>query len=169
MEPREPGRATAWLLPDLALALALFTLFYALAFYRAPEQLFRDSDTGWHIQTGERVLREWAVPRVDTYSFSRPGGEWFAWEWAADAAMGAAHRSGGLAGVVLLYLAGIGLCSWLWVRLHCRASAPTEDDLAREVHRYAIPRLPQHEPAPPSEAAYAMATAGSPSGLIEID
>ena len=57
----------------------------------------------------------------------------------------------------------------VWVRLHCRASAPTEDDLAREVHRYAIPRLPQHEPAPPSEAAYAMATAGSPSGLIEID
>ena len=45
MERREPGRATAWLLPDLALALALFTLFYALAFYRAPEQLFRDSDT----------------------------------------------------------------------------------------------------------------------------
>ena len=31
----------------------------------------------------------------------------------------------------------------VWVRLHCRPSAPTEDDLAREVHRYALPRLPQ--------------------------
>jgi hypothetical protein len=59
----------------------------------------------------------------------------------------------------------------VWARLHCRASAPSEDDLAREVHRYALPRLPPHEPAParPAEGAFAMATAGSPTGLIEID
>ena len=59
----------------------------------------------------------------------------------------------------------------VWVRLHCRASAPTDDDLAREVHRYALPRLPQAEPA------LVMAAAGrGPSdeerkawGIIEID
>jgi len=56
-----------------------------------------------------------------------------------------------------------------WVRLHCRTSAPGEDELAREVHRYATPRLPQVPEAPPQEAAYAMASAGSPTGLIEID
>src|SRR2546423_1072452 len=51
-----------------------------------------------------------------------------------------------------------------WVRLHCRASAPSEDDLAREVHRYALPRLPQAitpPPAPKNEPAFAMA--GGPS------
>ena len=57
----------------------------------------------------------------------------------------------------------------VWVRLYCRASMPTEDDLAREIHRYALPRLPQAEPVRQTEAAYAMATAGSPTGLIEID
>jgi hypothetical protein len=59
----------------------------------------------------------------------------------------------------------------MWVRLHCRATAPTDDDLAREVHRYALPRLPQQEPA------FVMAAAGSapsdeekkPWGIIEID
>ncbi len=59
----------------------------------------------------------------------------------------------------------------VWVRLHCRATAPTEEDLAREVHRYALPRLPQ-QPEPreqPAEAAYTMASAGSSSGIIEID
>jgi hypothetical protein len=59
----------------------------------------------------------------------------------------------------------------VWVRLHCRPSAPTEDDLAREVHRYALPRLPQQtEPAAPAptEPAFAMA-GGPPSGIIEID
>ncbi len=59
----------------------------------------------------------------------------------------------------------------VWVRLHCRATAPGDDDVAREVHRYALPRLPQpqeHQPQP--EAAYAMASAPSPSsGIIEID
>ncbi|MBI2687105.1 MAG: hypothetical protein HYX27_12380 [Acidobacteria bacterium] len=123
MEPRKPSRATAWLLPDLALALALFTLIYAVVFYRAPEQLFRDSDSGWHIRTGERILRDWSVPRVDPYSFSRPGRDWYAWEWAADAAMGGAHRVSGLGGVGLLYLAAIGVCSWLWVRLHWACGA----------------------------------------------
>jgi hypothetical protein len=59
----------------------------------------------------------------------------------------------------------------VWVRLHCRPSAPTEDDLAREVHRYALPRLPQQtEPAPPPQAEPAFAMAGGPpSGIIEID
>jgi hypothetical protein len=63
----------------------------------------------------------------------------------------------------------------LWVRLHCQPTAPTEEDLVREVHRYALPRLPQQQPEP----ALAMATAGSGSvaveeerkdwGIIEID
>ena len=64
----------------------------------------------------------------------------------------------------------------VWVRLHCRPTAPSEDDLAREVHRYALPRLPQAAPesgsTPPSpaqpEPAFAMAGSTS-SGIIEID
>ena len=59
----------------------------------------------------------------------------------------------------------------VWVRLHCRASAPSEDDLAREVHRYALPRLPpqtEAAAAPPVEPAFAMA-GGPGSGIIEID
>jgi hypothetical protein len=57
----------------------------------------------------------------------------------------------------------------VWVRLHCRASAPTDDDLAREVHRYALPRLPQPTQPPTPQAEPAFAMAGGPSGIIEID
>ena len=60
----------------------------------------------------------------------------------------------------------------VWVRLHCRAAAPTDDDLAREVHRYALPRLPPQTEVPKTERHepdFAMASAGSSSGLIEID
>jgi hypothetical protein len=63
----------------------------------------------------------------------------------------------------------------VWVRLHCRASAPTEDELALEVHRYASTRIPPSSdptptplPTPQAEPAFAMA-GGASSGIIEID
>jgi len=34
----------------------------------------------------------------------------------------------------------------LWVRLHCRPVPPTDDEVASEVHQYAMARLPQTEP-----------------------
>jgi hypothetical protein len=59
----------------------------------------------------------------------------------------------------------------LWVRLHCRPAPPTEDDVAREVHHFALARLPQARPAEtPPQPEPAMAMAGVPDhGLIEID
>jgi len=107
-----------WFLPDLSLLLVGVTLFYALLLYQAPTQLFRDSDAGWHIRNGEQMIASRAVPMVDPWSFSKPGEPWFAWEWGADLLMARAHQSFGLRGVALLYLALIGICSWLWMRLH---------------------------------------------------
>jgi len=58
----------------------------------------------------------------------------------------------------------------LWVRLHCRAVPPGDEDVAREVHGYVMARLPHSEPA--------LALAGSDQadalpaknwGIIEID
>jgi hypothetical protein len=60
----------------------------------------------------------------------------------------------------------------VWVRLYCRTSCPSDEDVAREVQSYALNRLPQPEPA--------MVVAGSgrseaadddrkPWGIIEID
>jgi len=58
----------------------------------------------------------------------------------------------------------------VWVRLHCRASAPGEDDVAREVHRYALPRVPDAEPAlAMAGAGHAAREGKKPWGIIEID
>jgi hypothetical protein len=61
----------------------------------------------------------------------------------------------------------------VWVRLHCRPTPPTDEDVVREVQRYALERVPHHEPTP------ALAYAGSGAeptpeerrswGIIEID
>jgi len=52
----------------------------------------------------------------------------------------------------------------VWVRLHGRAAASSEEDLGREVHRFALPRLP-HTPEP----ALAMAAAGGGESLSDAD
>jgi hypothetical protein len=54
----------------------------------------------------------------------------------------------------------------LWVRLHCRPTPPTEEEIAREVHTYVLTHLPPAEPA--------LAVAGAETreknwGIIEID
>jgi len=100
------------------MAIACFTLFYCLFFFQGYKILFRDSDAGWHIRTGETILQTGSLPRTDPYSFTRPNAPWFDWEWAADVAAGAAHRAGGLSGVAFLYAAIIAVCTWLWFRLH---------------------------------------------------
>jgi hypothetical protein len=80
--------------------------------------LFRDSDAGWHIRTGEAILATGNLPRTDPYSFTRGGQPWFAWEWLTDVAAGGIHRTLGLKGVALFYAAAISAGVWLWFRLH---------------------------------------------------
>ena len=100
------------------MVLTAVTLFYLLLLFGAGQQLFRDSDAGWHIRAGEQMLATGRLPAGDPYSFSKAGAPWFAWEWLADVTMGAAHQWDGLRGVALLYSFLIAACSWLWVRLH---------------------------------------------------
>lgn len=114
-----PGRALLrWVLPDAAAMIAMFAFCWILFTGEGGSRLFRDSDTGWHIRTGEALLRGAPLPRSDPYSFSKPGAPWVAWEWGADVLMGLAHRADGLRGVALLFACAGAFAVWLWVRLH---------------------------------------------------
>lgn len=107
-----------WVAPDLAMVAACVTLFYCLFLFQGYRKLFRDSDAGWHVRAGERILATGSLPRTDPYSFTRAGQPWFAWEWASDVLVGAVHRIAGLTGVALFYGAAISAGVWLWFRLH---------------------------------------------------
>ncbi len=113
-----PGVLLRWCVPDLAFATACITLFYCLFLFQGYQKLFRDSDAGWHIRTGEAILATGTLPRTDPYSFTRAGQPWFAWEWLADVAAGSIHRTLGLKGVAVFYAAAISAGVWLWFRLH---------------------------------------------------
>src|SRR5215472_17324187 len=102
------SRAARWCLPDLAMAAACVAFLYCIFLFQGYQQLFRDSDAGWHIINGQTILATGALPRTDAWSFTRAGQPWYAWEWLSDVITGAIHRALGLRGVALFYAAAIG-------------------------------------------------------------
>jgi len=57
----------------------------------------------------------------------------------------------------------------LWVRLHCHAVPPGDDDIARELHAYVQARLPHAEPALALAGGTAVSEREKSWGIIEID
>ncbi len=114
---QNPRSWRSWLVPDLALVGAVAALVCLFAGSEGAAVLLRDSDTGWHIRNGERIVTTFSLPHTDPFSFSRQGEPWIAWEWASDAVTGAAHRASGLGGVTALYGLAIAASVWMWFRL----------------------------------------------------
>ncbi len=141
--------AARLLLPDAALMVSIVTLFLALLMGDGPGKFFRDSDTGWHIRTGESILAGNPMPRSDPYSFTKHGQPWFAWEWGSDVLMAMVHNRQGLPGVALLFAAAAALVTWLWFRVHwavggdfflaCAMAAPML--MAAQLHWLARPHM----------------------------
>lgn len=106
-----PLRSVSPFLPslsDLAFLMPILVLFWCTT---GVGWLLTDSDTGWHIRTGEWIVKNGRVPTTDIFSFTRLGEPWFAWEWLSDVFMAMVHRSGGLAGLVLISLLLLGATS----------------------------------------------------------
>jgi hypothetical protein len=96
------------LLPSLTDFAFLMPIVFLFGRMEGAKTMLGDCDTGWHIRAGEWILAHHAVPTRDLFSFSKPGGPWFAWEWLSDAIWAWLHSRGGLA---LVVLAGILLVS----------------------------------------------------------
>jgi len=95
-------------LSDLAFLLPILVLFWSTT---GVGWLLTDSDTGWHIRTGDWILASGRIPRADVFSFTMAGRPWVAWEWLSDIVMALAHRTGGLAGVVFFAVLLLGVTS----------------------------------------------------------
>jgi hypothetical protein len=107
-------------LTDVAFIVPLIFQFNQLG--GAPS-LLSDSDTGWHLRTGEWILANGRVPQHDIFSYTQAGQPWFAWEWLWDVCFGFIHQQFGLAGVIAGSLLLICCTSALLYRLVLRKSA----------------------------------------------
>src|SRR5262245_36618540 len=107
----------ALLLPSIGVVVFAVTLLEVLFLSQGAQGLFRDGDTGWHVRNGEAILESFELPRVDRFSYTRDGQQWFAWEWLSDATFGAVHKIGGLPGLALLTAFTIAFTLWAAARL----------------------------------------------------
>ena len=101
-------------LTDIAFLMPVFFMFIKL---NGARKLLGDGDTGWHIRTGEWIIAHGQVPYADMFSFSRPGAEWFAWEWLWDVCFAMLHAKWGMGSVVLASLVLICFTSAMLFRL----------------------------------------------------
>ncbi|MGB7758439.1 MAG: hypothetical protein WBL61_01345 [Bryobacteraceae bacterium] len=116
------SRVAVKLLPSLADFAFLMPIVFLFGHMKGLGTLLADGDTGWHIRTGEWILAHHAVPYRDLFSFSKPGGVWYAWEWLSDVIFAGLNRIGGLAAVSLFAVVLLGVIFTLVFRLARRKS-----------------------------------------------
>src|SRR5258707_1434159 len=117
-ESSRPARAS-WLTPSLADILFISQLIWLLLFTIHSDGtagLLIDSNTGYHIRTGDFILEHGAVPHADIFSFSKAGQPWFAWEWLSAIVFAVTHRFLGMKGLVILSAAVIALANIILLR-----------------------------------------------------
>jgi hypothetical protein len=102
LQSRSASPNPVWLgllLPSVT-DLIFIVLLAALTFGALAPRLLGDAGIGWHIRNGQQMLATHSVTRVDSFSSSKSGQPWYAWEWLSDLAIAQIHSSLGLNGVV---------------------------------------------------------------------
>lgn len=119
----KPFKPLDWLMPSIADILFLSFFFKILS---SGSGLLDDGDTGWHIVTGESILRTLTIPVADPYSHTAPGIAWTTHEWFSEVIFSLFHRLMGLNGVVLVSTTVITLTFFFLYlfMLRRRVSAP---------------------------------------------
>jgi hypothetical protein len=69
--------------------------------------LLNDSDTYWQIAVGQSILDHGALPRVDVYSFTKPGEAWLSSSWLAQIIYAVSYNLAGWTGPVVVAAAAI--------------------------------------------------------------
>jgi hypothetical protein len=110
------------MLPSLTDFAFLMPIFFLFGRMNGLKTLLSDCDTGWHIRTGEWILAHHGVPTHDIFSYSKPDGAWYAWEWLTDIIWAFLNSHGGLATVATVGMLLIAFTFTLLFRLVRRNS-----------------------------------------------
>jgi len=101
-----------WWAPSMSdLFVVAFFIWTFLASSSGWSALLADADSGWHIRTGEEILKTHSVPQKDLFSFSKPAADWYAWEWLTDVLWAKLHSAFGLRGIC--WFAGILIATFV--------------------------------------------------------
>ena len=111
-----------------------FRLGHRLAFllYLAPVLIFCalsarevwESDTWWHLKTGELIFTQHQIPRTDPFSPANAGKPWVNFEWLSQLVFYLLYRLAGPAGLVLGSMLTLGLALTAFARVGLERQKP---------------------------------------------
>jgi hypothetical protein len=92
----------AWLRLSVPSAadLIFILLLTAMTYGAMAPRLLGDASIGWHIRNGQQMLLTHSITRADSFSVTKSGQRWYAWEWLYDVVIAGIHNRMGLNGVV---------------------------------------------------------------------
>lgn len=99
-----------------AVALLFSTVVFCVVLFKMEFGVIGDSDTFWHIKTGEWIVHNMQLPHVDMFSHSFRGEPWIAKEWLSQLIFYGAYKAAGWKGVLLLTAAAIFATVWILSR-----------------------------------------------------
>jgi hypothetical protein len=75
--------------------------------------LLKDPDNWWHVRVGLDMLKNHAVPHVDSYSYTFAGAPWIAKEWLGQILLALGYSAAGWGGVLVVTILPVALTLFL--------------------------------------------------------
>jgi hypothetical protein len=94
----------------------LAVLFLGLAAMAA--QSVSDPDLWWHLKAGQYIIAHKTIPQTDPFSYTGAGEPWVAHEWLSELFLYGLYRTGGWAGLILVF-AVITAATFFLLYLRC--------------------------------------------------
>jgi hypothetical protein len=91
----------------------VYVFVFAFLFASRP---LSDGDFWWHLKTGEYIVRNRSIPRVDFYSFTVPGKPWVAHEWLSEVLFYVVYSRAGFNTLIFIFTVLTVLAFWIVFR-----------------------------------------------------
>ena len=91
----------------------VYVFVFAFLFASRP---LSDGDFWWHLKTGEYIVRNFSIPRIDFYSFTVPGRQWVAHEWLSEVIFYLVYSRAGFNTLIFIFTVLTVLAFWIVFR-----------------------------------------------------
>ena len=91
----------------------VYVFVFAFLFASRP---LSDGDFWWHLKTGEYIVRNFSIPRIDFYSFTVPGKPWVAHEWLSEVIFYLVYSRAGFNTLIFIFTLLTVLAFWIVFR-----------------------------------------------------
>lgn len=91
----------------------VYVFVFAFLFASRP---LSDGDFWWHLKTGEYIVRNFSIPRIDFYSFTVPGKPWVAHEWLSEVLFYLVYSRAGFNTLIFIFTVLTVLAFWIVFR-----------------------------------------------------